>query len=93
MIRMTFTFDERTVETLRRAAARSRKPQSAVVREAIRDYADRMGRLSDEERRHLLHVVDRMMARPATRRQKATDDEIAAIRAARRTAGRRTRAE
>ena len=38
---MTFTFDEHTVETLRRAALRLKKPQSAVVREAILAYAHR----------------------------------------------------
>jgi hypothetical protein len=90
MVKVTFTFDERTVETLRRAASRTRKPQSLVVREAIRDYADRIGRLSEEERRRLLKVVDGMMARPVTRAREEVDREIAALRRARRTGGRRS---
>ena len=93
MVKMTFTFDERTVETLRRAASRLRKPQSVVVREAIQDYADRAGRLSEEERRRMLKVLDRMKARSPARSQDDVDAEIAEIRAARKTGGRRTRAK
>jgi predicted transcriptional regulator len=93
MVKMTFTFDEQTAETLRRAAARLKKPQSVIVREAIQDYASRADRLSDDERRRMLKVLDRMMARPATRTQPEVDAEIAEIRSARRTGGRRTRSE
>jgi metal-responsive CopG/Arc/MetJ family transcriptional regulator len=91
MVKMTFTFDEETVGTLRRAAARLKKTQSMVVREAIRDYADRSDRLNDEERRHMLKVFDRMVARIPARPQSEANAEIAAIRASRRTGGRRTR--
>ena len=87
---MTFTVDEQTVETLRRAALRLKKPQSAVVREAIKDYANRADRLSDEERKHLLKAVDRMMSRPAKRSEAQVDAEIADIRASRKTGRRRT---
>ena len=90
---MTFTFDEQTVDTLRRTASRLNKPQSVVVREAIQDYAKRGERLSDEERLRMLKVLDRMVARRSTRRQAAVDAEIAEVRAARRTGGRRTRSE
>jgi predicted transcriptional regulator len=93
MVKMTFTFDDQTVATLRRAASRLKKPQSAVVREAIRDYAHRADRLSDEERHRMLKVLDRMVARRPRRSQAEVDAEIAEIRAARRTGGRWTRAE
>ena len=93
MVKMTFTFDEKTAETLRRAASRLKKPQSVVVREAVQDYASRADRLSDEERKLMLNVLDRMMARPSKRTQAEVDAEIAEIRAARRTGGRRTRLE
>mgnify|MGYP001328451093 CR=1 FL=1 len=46
MVKMTFTFDEDTVHQLELAAARTKKPKSQVVREAIRDYADRADKLS-----------------------------------------------
>jgi len=91
MVKMTFTFDEQTVETLRRAAARLKKPQSVIVREAIQDYANRADRLSDDERKRMLKVVDRMMARPAERTEAEVNTEIAEIRAARKSGGRRTR--
>ena len=90
---MTFTFDDQTVETLRRTASRLKKPQSVVVREAIQDYAARSHRLSDEERRHMLKVFDRMVARIPRGNQGDADAEIADIREARRTGGRRTRPE
>ena len=91
MVKVTFTFDDQTVETLRRTASRLRKPQSAVVREAIQDYATRSNRLTEDERKHMLKVFDRMIARIPGQRQAAADAEIAEIRAARKTGGRRTR--
>jgi hypothetical protein len=90
---MTFTFDEQTVDTLRRAVARMKKPQSVVVREAIQEYASRADRLSDDERKQMIKVLDRMIARSPTRTQAEVDTEIAEIRATRRTGGRRTRLE
>jgi predicted DNA-binding protein len=89
MVKVTFTLHEETIEQLRRAAARLGKPQSAIVREAIHDYADRMGRLSADERRRMLAIIDRVIARPPIRSQREVDREIAAVRAARRSGGRR----
>ena len=91
MVKVTFTFDDQTVETLRRTASRLKKPQSAVVREAIQDYATRSHRLTEDERKHMLKVFDRVIARIPNQRQAAADAEIAEIRAARRAGGRRTR--
>jgi len=93
MVKMTFTFDDDTVETLRRTASRLKKPQSVVVREAIQDYATRSDRLSDDERKNALKVFDRMVARIPTRSRSEAKAEKAAIRAARRSSGRRTPAE
>jgi hypothetical protein len=93
MVKMTFTFDEQTVETLRRAAMRLKKPQSVVVREAIQDYALRADRLGDDERHRMLKTLDQITARKPNRTQSAVNSEIAAIRAARKRGGRRTRAE
>jgi len=90
MVKVTFTFDDETVETLRRTASRLKKPQSLVVREAIQDYATRAGRLSEEERAHLLKVFDRVMRRIPRGKQTESDAEISEIRALRRTGGRRT---
>ena len=93
MVKMTFTFDEETSDALRRTALRLKKPQGVVVREAIQDYAKRADRLSDDERKHMLKVLDRMMARSPERSRAEVDAEIAEVRAARKAGGRRTRTE
>ncbi len=84
MIKVTFTLDETTVEQLRRTAARVRKPQSRVVREAIGEYAARADRLSESERRRMLAALDRTMRRPPTRPTATVDRELREIRSARR---------
>lgn len=91
MVKVTFTLDEDTVASLRRTAERIRKPQSQVVREAVQEYAARVGRLSERERRHLLATVDAILARRPTRTAAAVDRELHDVRAARRTGGRRHR--
>lgn len=89
MVKVTFTLDDQTVERLRRTAARLAKPQSYVVREAIREYEASSTRLSDEERARMLAIVDRMTQEPPTRTAAEVDAELGAIRASRRRWGRR----
>jgi hypothetical protein len=89
MVKVTFTFDDETVATLRRAAARLAKPQSAVVREAIREYALRVGKLSEAERRRLLEIFDTMLPKIPGQPAAQTDAELREIRAARRRGGHR----
>lgn len=84
MVKATFTLDEDTIAQLHQAAARLKKPQSYVVRQAIQDFAQRTGRLSDQERSHLLQVLDRATARAATRPAAAVDAELKSIRGERR---------
>jgi len=92
MVKVTFTLDEETVARLRRSAARLAKPQSQVVREAVRDYAARVGRLSEQERLRLLRVFDDVTAALPVRPARAVDAELRALRRARRLGGRRHRA-
>ncbi len=89
MVKVTFTLDEATVERLRRTAARVRKPQSQVVREAVKDYADRVGKLSEEERMRLLKVFDTVVPAIPPRPAARVDAELQAIRRARLKGGRR----
>jgi hypothetical protein len=91
MVKMTFTLDEGTAAKLRSSAARLRKPQSEVVREAIADYAERVGRLSERERRHLLRVFDELVPAVPSRSASAVDAEIRELRASRRAGGRASR--
>jgi predicted DNA-binding protein len=83
--------DDQTVARLRQAAERLNKPQSQVVREAVRDYADRVGRLSEGERQRALAALDAIVKRKPTRAASDVDCELQDIRAARRGGGRRHR--
>jgi len=89
MARVTFSLDDATVETLRRTAARLRRPQSQIVREAVADYAMRADRLSERERLEMLSALDRVRTLPASRSARAVDAELQSIREARRRGGRR----
>ena len=89
MVKVTFTLDEQTVERLRRTASRLAKPQSHVVREAVREYEARSTKLSDEERARMLAIVDRMVQEPPTRTAAEVDVELGEVRASRRRWGRR----
>jgi hypothetical protein len=75
---------------IRRTAARLGKAQSHVIREAVADYATRADRLSERERLHLLDVIAKVVAAPATRTARAVDAEMRGVRAARRQGGRRS---
>ncbi|HEV8657500.1 MAG TPA: ribbon-helix-helix protein, CopG family [Thermoanaerobaculia bacterium] len=88
--KVTFTFDDLTIRKLENAAQKVKKPKSEVVRQAIADYHDRIGRLSESERLRLLKIIDEIAARPVTKRsRKDVDREIVEIRTARRGSGRR----
>lgn len=88
MVKMTFTLDDATVSQLRRSADRLAKPRSEIVRLAIRDYAERIGRLSEEERGQLLRAFDELVPRIPARPAAEVEREIRAVRAARRQGGR-----
>ena len=89
MVRVTFSLDEDTVNTLKRTAARLKKPQSLVVREAVADYAARSDRLSETERARALRVLERLQDATTTRAAADVDAELKALRTARRAGGRR----
>lgn len=92
MAKFTFVFDEATARTLRATAARLRKSQSLVVREAVAEYAAHAGRLTDAERRRMLATIDALMQRPPLRNGQVAG-EIRTVRTARRQGGRRHRPE
>jgi predicted transcriptional regulator len=91
MVKVTFTLDEATVSRLRRSAERTNKPQSQVVREAVKEYAERIGRLSEAERVRMLAALDAIVRRKPTRPQAEVDRELRNIRTTRRIGGRRHR--
>lgn len=87
--KVTFTFDKATIARLKDSAERLGKPKSAVVREAIHDFHERIGRLSERERLHMLKVFDQMVPGVPSRPQAEVEKELRAIRQARREGGRR----
>lgn len=92
-IKMTFSVDEETAARLRDAADALRKPKSQVVREAIADYADRVGRLTESERRRLLDAFDELVPAIPARPEHEVIDELTEIRRARRGGGRGVHAD
>ena len=86
---MTFSLDAETVTRLRTAADRLHMPYSQVVREAVAEYAARVGRLGEAERVALLRTFDRLLPGIPPRPASAVDAELRALGAARRQGGRR----
>lgn len=86
--KVTFTFDPATIHRLDDAAQRLAKPKSEIVREAIEEYHQRIGRLSEAESLRLLGILNELSHRPPTRPQSEVDAELAEIRRARRRGGR-----
>jgi hypothetical protein len=87
-VKMTFSLDETTAARLADAASRLHKPKSEVVREAILDYAERVGRLTDAERIRLLSVLDEAIIGGPTRSADQVDAELLELRQSRRLGGR-----
>jgi predicted transcriptional regulator len=89
MVKLTFSLDDETVRQLRRLAARTKKPQSLIVREAVARYAaepeDR--RISDAERDRQLAIIRRLRALAAGHPGNA-DEELRELRESRRGPGR-----
>jgi Arc/MetJ-type ribon-helix-helix transcriptional regulator len=90
MVKATFSLDDETMDQIRRTAARLRKPQSHVVRDAVADYAARSDRLSERERLQLLGALETIDRATPGRSARAVDAEMAAVRKARRQGGRRS---
>lgn len=86
-VKVTFTFDSDTIRLLEEAARQTAMAKSAVVREAIHEYHDRIGRLSERERKRLLKAFDELVPKIPLRPAKQADREIAELRAARKSSG------
>ena len=88
--KVTFTLDAETVARLRVTAERLARPKSEIVREAIRDFSDRAGRLSERERRRLLEAFDRLVPAIPPAALRGVERELGELRRARRGGGRRS---
>lgn len=91
--KVTFTLDRISMQRLQDAADRLAMPKSEIVREAIMEFYDRLGKLSDRERSALLRSFDELVPKIAPRSTAAVDRELAEVRQARKAGGRRTRSD
>ena len=89
-VKVTFTLDADTIARLSATAERLAVPKSQVVREAIRDFSDRAGRLSERERRRMLEAFDRLVPAIPSRPLRDVERELMELRRARRSSGRRS---
>jgi hypothetical protein len=85
---MTFTLDGDTADRIDRTAASLGVTKSAVVREAVSEYAARAGRLSESERLRMLATFDDLIPRIASRAAGDVRRELAAVRSSRHAGGR-----
>jgi predicted transcriptional regulator len=83
MKKVTYTLDDETVAAIRRAATRSNRPQSAIVRAAVAAYGDG-DRLPESERRRLLIALRAYQTAMPKRSMTAVEKELREIRASRR---------
>ena len=91
--KVTFTLDQATVTRIEQAASTLALPKSQVVREAVAEFSERIGRLSERERLNLLRTFDEMVPRIPERDVRQVDRELKAIRLARRSGGRKALAK
>ena len=86
--KVTFTLDRPTVRLLDRTARTLAMPKSRVVREAVREYAERLGKLPEAERLRLLAAFDELVVKIPASDQAGVKRELKQLRAARRSGGR-----
>jgi len=89
-VRATFTFDQATISRLEDAADHFELPKGEVVRQAILEFHDRIGKLSERERLHLLRTFDEVIPRIPSRDASDVARELRSIRRARRAGGRKS---
>ena len=88
--KVTFTLDELSLARLNEASSRLSMPKSEVVREAIVEFHQRIGRLSERERTTMLRTFDSLVPKIPRRDASQVDQEIEEIRLSRRKGGRGT---
>jgi metal-responsive CopG/Arc/MetJ family transcriptional regulator len=86
--KVTFSLDDETIRMLQSTSERLRKPKSEVVRDAIGEYHERVGRMSETERQRFLAVIRDLVPSIPRRPLREVETEIAEIRQARRDGGR-----
>lgn len=89
-VKATFTLDPETASRLARMADQLQRSKSEIVREAVADYGARIDRLGERERARMLAAFDDLIPRIPQRAASEVDVELADLRAARESGGRRS---
>ena len=87
-VKVTFTLDAETVKRIAAASERLSVPKSQVVREAVQDYYERLGKMSERERARMLRIFDEVIPAIPARPLNELRRELNEIRLARRQGGR-----
>lgn len=88
--KVTFTLDGVSLARLNDSASRLSMPKSEVVREAIMEFHERIGRLSERERATLLRAFDSLVPKIPERAVADVEQELEDLRRSRRHGGRGT---
>lgn len=88
--KVKFALDEATVRRIETASKRLALSKSQVVREAVQDYYERLGQMSEQERKRMLRIFDEVIPQIPARPLNELRRELKAIRLARRSPGRKT---
>ncbi len=91
-VKATFTLDPETASRLAQMADQLQRSKSEIVRDAVFDYGTRIDRLGERERGRMLAAFDDLVPRIPKRAASEVDAELAELRAARESGGRRSAA-
>ena len=91
LAKVTFTLDPATVGRIEEASALLAMPKSQVVREAVLEFSERIGKLGESEKLRMLRAFDEVVPRIPLRNARHVDAELLELRRARRAGGRASR--
>ena len=81
---MTFSLDTLTAARIGALSEQLGKPKSAIVREAVSEYARNAGRVTEEERLARVRAFEELVARIPPRSREEVEAELEEIRRSRR---------
>jgi Ribbon-helix-helix protein, copG family len=87
-VKATFTLDEATMKRIETASQRLALPKSQVIREAVHDYYERLGKMGEDECKRMLCIFDEVIPKIPARPRNEIRRELNEIRSARRLGGR-----
>lgn len=80
---VTLSLGESTLARLAEMARRLGTSKSQIVRDALREYSERVGRASESERLAMLRVFDELVPKISERPEAEVERELVELRASR----------